>query len=328
LQQAPQQVQHNGEKAADQNEVEQGEVTEEVRGKPEEVLENEEAGCERARQELRFQPVAAGAKASDAQASEQARDESRGERLRGQRRIGGAPKGMRELRAEVGEQVAFREEFKWGPGGARLQRGWLRPSWGRSRARARARARVLEDGDEEVWDEDDAESQPLLLLASHPRSHYIIPPDIARPLVVSSTLLLLQAVAALAVCVRGAPPVAYALPPLLCGTYLTSSNFWRNPSASNRWRYADYGMVTLSVLYGTYVVQAAAPSALLALWCRGWSAIAALFVANEAKFWLNKAKRRHDYVLAVWVHLVVVHLFGNALVACALGALGFGWFSG
>ena len=159
------------------------------------------------------------------------------------------------------------------------------------------------------------------MLARHPRSFYIIPPDVARPLVISSQLLLLQAFAALAVCWRGVPGVAHALPPLLFGTYLTSVNFWRCPSISNRWRYADYALVTLSVLYGTFVTSLCTPTGFHAVWCRGWAGIAAVFVLNEAKFWLNRSKARRDYVRAVWVHLGAVHIGGNVLVSLALCAL-------
>jgi len=170
--------------------------------------------------------------------------------------------------------------------------------------------------------EDDSESQPLLLLASHPRSYYIIPPHIARPLVVSSHMLLLQAIGALVVCARGAPFIVYGLPLLLFGTYITSVNFWKSPSTHTLWRYADYGMVASSILYGTFVTKTAAPAALHTLWCHGWSVVAALFVANETRFWCKTAKSRRDYVLAVWVHVGAVHFGGNVLVACALVALG------
>ena len=159
------------------------------------------------------------------------------------------------------------------------------------------------------------------MLARHPRSFYIIPPDIARPLVFSSQLLLLQAFAALVVCWRGVPGVALALPPLLFGTYLTSVNFWRCPSISNRWRYADYALVTSSVLYGSLVTFLCTPAGFHAVWCRGWGVIAAVFVLNEAKFWLNRSKARRDYVRAVWVHLGAVHVGGNVLVSLALCAL-------
>jgi hypothetical protein len=78
------------------------------------------------------------------------------------------------------------------------------------------------------------------------------------------------------------------------------------------------------------------------LWCCGWGAVGAVFVANEARYavyllyWykstntdaegaasfsLNPSKSRHDYVVAVRVHLAAVHLGGKALVACALCAL-------
>ena len=163
------------------------------------------------------------------------------------------------------------------------------------------------------------------LLARHPRNFYIIPPDMARPLVMSSQLLLLQACAAFVVCWSGVPAAAYALPPLLLGTYLTSVNFWKCPSASNPWRYADYFMVGASVVYATLVTLGCTPLAFQRVWLRGWSGVALVFVLNEAKFWLNKRKTRRDYIRAVWIHLGAVHIGGNVLVAlalCALGGLG------
>lgn len=159
------------------------------------------------------------------------------------------------------------------------------------------------------------------LLTLHPRNYYIIPPDIARPLVMSSQLLLLQACAALVMCLSGVPATAYALPPLLLGTYLTSVNFWKCPSAANPWRYADYFMVGISVLYATLVTHGCTPVAFQRVWCRGWAVIALCFVLNEAKFWLNQRKTRRDYIRAVWVHLGAVHIGGNILVALALCTL-------
>ena len=208
------------------------------------------------------------------------------------------------------DDVGDAEEYKWGAGGARVsQVAWV------SGGKERRRQEVGE------WEHVDDENEPLLLLSSHPRSHYIIPPDIARPLVLSSQLLLLQAIAALVVCARGVPHIAWGLPPLLLATYTTSVNLWKSPSTKNPWRYADCLMVAVSVLYGTLVTKLAMPAAFHALWCCGWAVVGAVFVGNETLFWRNTNKSRADYVLAVRVHLAAVHLGGNALVACALAVL-------
>ena len=205
-------------------------------------------------------------------------------------------------------------------GGRRVQGGHDRV-WLRGGGRGRRRGLGQEEGGEGEEEEEEGGAGLEGMLSRHPRRHYIIPPAIARPLVLSSQMLLLQAVAALWVCMRGAPPLTWGLPPLLLGTYLTSTNFWSCPTTSSPWRYLDYAMVASSVLYGTLVVKVAAPPALIGMWCRGWGAVGVLFVANEAKFWLNKSKTRKDYTQAVWVHLLAVHLGGNALVGLALAAL-------
>ena len=221
---------------------------------------------------------------------------------------------------------------------------WMDAAWGQERGEARGRGKgreaerrragllglqeapsaVARKGREEREEDDEGGyGQQDQLLTSHPRRHYVIPPDIARPLVASSQLLLWQACAAAAVCVccRGVPAAAWALPPLLLGTYLTSVNFWRCPAPCNRWRYADYFMVSISVLYGSFVTSVCTPAAFHAVWCRGWAAVAAIFVANETKFWSTRCKTRRDYALAVWVHLGAVHIGGNFLVTLALCAL-------
>ena len=222
--------------------------------------------------------------------------------------------------ANLGMLASPKGVVRWGQrrvgGGARAGRG---ARGGDGMARSGGDQGVLDGGEEE--EEEGAAGMEEMKLTSHPSRHYIIPPAIARPLVLSSQMLLVQAVAALWVCMHCAQPLAWGLPPLLLGTYVTSNNFWSCPTTKSAWRYLDYAMVTASILYGTLVTKLAAPSALHALWCRGWGAVGAVFVVNEAKFWLNKRKSRKDYSQAVWVHLVAVHLGGNALVACALAAL-------
>ena len=108
---------------------------------------------------------------------------------------------------------------------------------------------------------------------------------------------------------------------MLLDTYVTSTNFWLSPTTRSPWRYADYAMVAASLLYGLVVTRLAAPATLQALWLRGWAVVGAVFVANEGNFWLNRNKSRKDYVRAVWVHLIAVHVGGNVLVACALAGL-------
>ena len=204
----------------------------------------------------------------------------------------------------------------------------MRESWagtGQAPPRLPSVTKDTPEDDAMAGHEDDADGDDVLLLVtSHPRRHYIIPPNQARPLVLSSLLLLLQSVAAFGVCLGGAPPVTYPLPPLLFATYITSTNFWSAPTIRSPWRYADYIMVALSVLYGTFVIRLATSASVFAFWCRGWTAVGAIFVANEARFWATKARRglcRKDYAVAVWVHLAAVHVGGNAIVACALAAL-------
>ena len=204
----------------------------------------------------------------------------------------------------------------------------LEASWAGSRQAPPRLPSVTKDtpaDNDMAGQEDDADDDDVLpLVTSHPRRHYIIPPNQARPLVLSSLLLLLQSMAAFGVCLGGAPPLTYPLPPLLFATYITSTNFWSAPTIRSPWRYADYIMVALSILYGTFVIRLATPASVFAFWCRGWTAVGAIFVTNEVKFWATKARRglcRRDYAVAVWVHLAAVHVGGNAIVACALAAL-------
>jgi hypothetical protein len=87
------------------------------------------------------------------------------------------------------------------------------------------------------------------------------------------------------VCARSSvPAAAWTLPPLLLATYITSFNVWRSPSTTTIWRYADYFMVAASVGYGTLVTKTCTSPAMNGLWCCGWGAVGAVFVANEARY--------------------------------------------
>ncbi|KAJ1479833.1 hypothetical protein T484DRAFT_1957932, partial [Baffinella frigidus] len=149
---------------------------------------------------------------------------------------------------------------------------------------------------------------------------YAIPPDIALPLLFSSQLILLQAIAAAVVASLGAPPSTWAVAVAAFLLWFTSTNHWRSPEPS--WRgYIDRTMVGVTLIVGTVVMVVDATPSFLPKWFGGWAVVAFVFATNELQFAFNKAKTRRDYTVNVWIHLVAVHLFGNVISAGALVAL-------
>lgn len=142
---------------------------------------------------------------------------------------------------------------------------------------------------------------------------FIIEPSVARPVLAFSQLMLITIVHAFLVNCYGAGIV-------LLVVYGTSINFWRRPTRGIR-RNMDYAAVLLTFSYFAVLALRLRP---LFTWIffAALGVIAIIFIANEAKFWLNQDKSPWDYKVAVYVHCLGVHILANAICNVLLVGVG------
>lgn len=165
----------------------------------------------------------------------------------------------------------------------------------------------------------------------------IIPDRIARPLLVSSQLMLLTAYLAARI-------DAWALSAAAGLVWCTSLLHWSAPRFSSPRRWADYAAVILLVLVGGWLtVSCARSTGWAALFFAGLTAIGLLFAMNETLYYLQlqrtpvgarlsvgpasksatlvcvqptapgSAARLHAYRRTVWMHLLCVHVLASVL---------------
>ena len=164
----------------------------------------------------------------------------------------------------------------------------------------------------------------------------IIPDKIARPLLVSSNLMVITAIIALT---RGVWPLALAA--ML--VWITSLMHWHAPRFSSWRRYADYAAVACMIAVGSWVAIVQTRSSVWTItYFAGLSLIGVLFLCNETIYYYQlqrtplggqmryqvseapvvtcltptppgSAARRWAYCRAAWVHLLCVHVLASAL---------------
>lgn len=155
----------------------------------------------------------------------------------------------------------------------------------------------------------------------HGDDDVIIPDNLAWPLVISSHLLLVSAIVAVAF-------ARYGLFAVLFAVYVTSIWHWHKPRFSRIARYFDYVAVFTAIGYGSYVALTIDQTYML-VWFIGIAVIGTIFVANEATYYLNARskdspeslcgtapytiERERVYQRTVCVHLLCVHVMANAL---------------
>ena len=162
----------------------------------------------------------------------------------------------------------------------------------------------------------------------------IIPDATARPLLLSSSLMLITAVLAL---LHGEFSITLTSSLL----WLTSVLHWHSPRFSSVRRRADYAAVVAALTNGCWVASTRARSpAWSAFWWVGISAVALLFTCNETAYYIQVMKtplggskavsecpglpataegsveRDLVYCRTMWVHLICVHVLANFLAVC------------
>ena len=183
---------------------------------------------------------------------------------------------------------------------------------------------------------------PLFHLHVEDDPDVIIPDSIARPLLVSSNLMIGTAVLAFT---RGAWPLGGAA--IFC--WITSLLHWYSPRFSSWRRKADYAAVASVVAIGSWmaIVSTRSPEWTVTYF-GGLAVIGIIFTTNETLYYFQlqrtptggmmsssessplseissrclapkagTAARRWAYTRAVWVHLLCVHVLASTL-ACVL----------
>jgi hypothetical protein len=179
----------------------------------------------------------------------------------------------------------------------------------------------------------------------HDDPDVIIPDLIARPLVYSAHLLLINAIVALVF-------YNYGLFAVLLFVYFTSIWHWSAPRFSALARRVDYFAVFVAIFYGSFYVsynmkQQESEQAYLdylLVWFVGLAVICVVFVCNESSYYIQVMKlpsgsstgedstigcvdtsvllpatkahtpeRDWVYKRTVYVHLLCIHVFANAL---------------
>ena len=171
----------------------------------------------------------------------------------------------------------------------------------------------------------------------------IIPDEIARPLVVSSFLMLITAVSA-------ALHAEYGLTVVSSGLFVTSIVHWIKPRFSGWRRPADYLAVVTALGYGSFLAATRARTTeWTCVWFSGLGVVGVIFVWNETMYYMalqrkptggdvlavedsvasfasrvqpccgvkpvaeGSDERRWVFHRVMWVHLLCVHVLANAL---------------
>ena len=109
----------------------------------------------------------------------------------------------------------------------------------------------------------------------HDDADVIIPDKIARPLVYSATLLLINAIVAISY-------LNYGLFIVLLFVYITSLFHWYKPRFSALARRIDYFAVFIAILYGSiYAILIIKKLKYLLIWFIGLFIICIVFICNE-----------------------------------------------
>ena len=185
----------------------------------------------------------------------------------------------------------------------------------------------LEDGRAAKVDDFEQHSDPDV----------VIPFNIARPLLYSSHLMLITSIVSIVCKVYGIAIVTFIV-------YVTSVLHWRAPRYSTMARKLDYVAVIAALIYASYYSTTVATKYSIA-WFVGISIIGVIFATNETFFYRqtlriptgqrsgegeeeyinvgtifccestqpNTAQRDWVYRRTVYVHLMCVHVFANAL---------------
>ena len=176
-------------------------------------------------------------------------------------------------------------------------------------------------------------------------------PDVhARPLVVSSQLLLISSAAAFYVAAKREVMIGFGVGAALLFLYVTSVCHWHRPRFSSVARLLDYAAVAIAIAVGSAAAVTATTPAWIAIWFTGLALIAAIFAVNETLFYVqvmktpagddssagtaaeglwgflptkpNTPERDWVYRRTSTIHLLLIHVLANALaLALILGGL-------
>ena len=162
----------------------------------------------------------------------------------------------------------------------------------------------------------------------HDDPDVIIPDQIAKALVLSAQLLLINGIVAMVYSL-------YVLGALLLLVWLTSILHWRAPRFSSMWRILDYVAVMATIAYGTWL-STTLTLAYMLVWLVGLGVVGLIFIANETAYYVqigktplgdegsergvilpyaspNTPERDWVYKRTTFVHLLCVHVLANAL---------------
>ena len=170
----------------------------------------------------------------------------------------------------------------------------------------------------------------------HEDSDVVIPDHLCWPLLISSHLLLVTAIVS---AVYG----FWILFGVNMFVYITSILHWRAPRFSTIERKLDYIAVMTNIVYGTIFALSCRTLAYIIIWFVGLFVIGVFFASNETTFYVqvmksptgsdinelvmeregeqsccpatkpNTEEREWVYTRTVWIHLLCVHVLGNAL---------------
>ena len=173
-------------------------------------------------------------------------------------------------------------------------------------------------------------------------------PDVhARPLVVSSQLLLISSAAAFYVAAKRGVMIGFGVGAALLFLYITSVCHWHKPRFSSVARILDYAAVFTAVTVGSAAAVTATTPAWIAVWFVGLALIAAIFAVNETLYYVqvmktpaggeglateglwgflptkpNTPERDAVYRRTATVHMLLIHVLANALaLALIIGGL-------
>ena len=173
-------------------------------------------------------------------------------------------------------------------------------------------------------------------------------PDVhARPLVVSSQLLLISSAAAFYVANKRGVMIGFGVGAALLFLYITSVCHWHKPRFSSVARILDYAAVVTAVTVGSAAAVTATTPAWIAVWFVGLALIAAIFAVNETLYYVqvmktpaggeglatdglwgflptkpNTPERDAVYRRTATVHMLLIHVLANALaLALIIGGL-------
>ena len=173
-------------------------------------------------------------------------------------------------------------------------------------------------------------------------------PDVhARPLVVSSQLLLISSAAAFYVAAKRGVMIGFGVGAALLFLYITSVCHWHKPRFSSVARILDYAAVVTAVTVGSAAAVTATTPAWIAVWFVGLALIAAIFAVNETLYYVqvmktpaggeglatdglwgflpttpNTPERDAVYRRTATVHMLLIHVLANALaLALIIGGL-------